>query len=95
MINSKPLGTKFCFNFRQIYDFVSIIKINSKIQIFHAEDDGFVPVARAFDLLKIAEAKRPKEFPKVELTVFKKELQLGHSGIHKHEDMYSIIRYGQ
>ena len=70
----------------------SIIKINSKVQIFHSEDDAFVPVARAFDLLKIAENKRPKEFPKVELTVFKKELQLGHSNIHKHEEMYSIIK---
>ena len=71
----------------------SIIKINSKIHIFHAEDDGFVPVARAYDLLNIAETQRPKEFPKVELTVFKKELQLGHSNIYKHEQIYSIVKY--
>ncbi len=60
--------------------------------IFHSEDDWFIPYYRAYDLLNIAETERPKEYPKVELTVFKKELQLGHTNIYKNEEIYPIIR---
>jgi hypothetical protein len=56
----------------------SILKIKSKIIIFHAEDDWFVPISHAIELAAIAEKRRPKEFPKVELVKYGKELGLGH-----------------
>lgn len=70
----------------------SIVKINSRILIFHSEDDFFIPHTRAYDLLRIAENQRPKEFPKVELMIFKSELNLGHTNIYKNEDIYPVVK---
>jgi hypothetical protein len=68
------------------------LKINSKIIIFHAEDDWLIPQSHSIELLDIAQKHRPKEYPKVELVKFGKELGLGHF-VSYHMPVYNIIKY--
>jgi hypothetical protein len=68
------------------------VKVNSKILIFHAEDDWFIPHDRGLDLLRIAKTLRPKNYPKVELKVLDKEHGLGHCNIYLHEEIYPIVK---
>ena len=69
----------------------SILKIKSKIIIFHAEDDWFIPHTHSVELLKLAETYRPKEYGKVELITYGKEHGLGHF-VHQHEPLYLLIK---
>lgn len=74
-------------------NFFSIVKINSKILIFHAQDDWHVPYYLGLDLFEICKTQRPKDYPKVELVILEREHGLGHSNIYLHENIYPIIRY--
>jgi hypothetical protein len=71
---------------------LSILKVNSKILILHAEDDWFVPSDRSRELVQICEEKRPKSYPPVKLVEFHKGLELGHAKIYTHKKLYPLIK---
>lgn len=66
--------------------------IKSKILVFHAEDDMFVPIQHSRYLVEVANKKRPKDWPEVKFVEFKKELELGHGKIYTHQEIYPIIK---
>lgn len=70
----------------------SILKINSKILILHAEDDWLIPQDRSRDLVKISNEKRPKNYPPVKLIELHKRFGLGHVKIYTHKEIYPIIK---
>jgi hypothetical protein len=68
----------------------SILEINSKILIFHAEDDWHVPYQHGFILNEIAQ-HRAEHLPPVELVSFGKEFGLGHY-LYSHKSIYTHIK---
>lgn len=68
----------------------SILEINSKILIMHAEDDWLVPYYHSVQLKEISK-QRPRHFPEVKFVSFGKELGLGHN-LQSHSIIYSHIR---
>jgi len=56
----------------------NIQKVKSKIFIYHAEDDWFIPVEHAIELHNICTNKRPKHYPTCKFTKVRKEMNVGH-----------------
>jgi fermentation-respiration switch protein FrsA (DUF1100 family) len=72
-------------NFRK-----SILEINAKILILHAEDDKSIPYSHGLELYEICQNRR-YDLPPVRFVSVNKELGLGHF-IQSHKPMYEHIK---
>jgi fermentation-respiration switch protein FrsA (DUF1100 family) len=68
----------------------SILEINSKVLIMHAEDDWFVPYHHGLKLYEISK-KRSKKLPPVKFLSVGKEFGLGHF-LQSHKPVYEHIK---
>lgn len=70
----------------------NLIQSNSKVLIFHSEDDPIIDSEQSRKLVEVCNKKRPDNYPPVKLVELDGKFKLGHDGIHTHQDIYSIIK---
>jgi homoserine acetyltransferase len=75
-----------------LFAFVSILEIESKILIFHSEDDWLISRDRSRELVRICEEKRSKQYSPVSLIELHSDHRLGHSNIGSHNEIYPIVK---